>query len=78
MEIVLLRCRIYLACGDPSSSATLSLSSLRSAAPVFPGANLTMLHTPAEWGPPDVFSVVQAVRAVNKEAGLNSFLVLVS
>ena len=43
----------------------------------FTGANLSVLHTPAEWGPPEVFSMVQSVRTLNRQAGLDQFLVLV-
>ena len=70
-------CKIYLAKANTTDPNCLKLDSVRYEIPDFPGANLTLLHTLAEWGPPEVFSAVMSIRSMNRGAGLNSFLVLV-
>jgi len=70
-------CKIYLARANTSDPSCLKLDSVRRDIPDFPGANLTVVHTLAEWGPPEVFAAVMSVRGLNRGAGLNSFLVLV-
>ena len=70
-------CKIYLARANTSDPSCLKLDSVRREIPDFPGANLTVVHTLAEWGPPEVFAAVMSVRGLNRDAGLNSFLVLV-
>lgn len=45
--------------------------------PNFQGANLIFLHTPVEWSPADVFTLVMNVKLLNRKAKLNSFLVLI-
>ena len=42
-----------------------------------PGFQLTLLHTPLAWTPPDVFSLARQVKTLNKEAGLNNFVLIV-
>jgi hypothetical protein len=71
------RCEIFLAKAATSSPNAIKYKSIKEKIPEFPGANLTVVHTPAHWGPPEVFSAVKSVRALNREAGLDSFLVLV-
>ncbi len=68
------RCKIFLVSGD---ATTMDWKTVKGEIREFPGANLTLVHTPAEWQPPEVFNVVRRVRGINKELGLNSFLVLV-
>ena len=70
-------CKIFLAKAKTTDPNCLKLDSVRNEIPDFPGANLTLLHTLAEWGPPEVFSAVMSVRGLNRGAGLHSFLVLV-
>jgi len=43
----------------------------------FNGCHLAVVHTPADWGPQDIFSIADKVKKLNKEAGLNSFVLLV-
>ena len=59
----------------------------------FPGAHLAVVHTPADWGPHEVYSIADKVlflintkngpkandkvKKMNKEAGLSSFVLLV-
>lgn len=47
-------------------------------APEFTGANLTIVHTPVEWEPMDIFNLTKTIRKINSKANLESFLVLVS
>ena len=46
-------------------------------APEFSGAHLTIVHTPVEWNPMDVFNLTRSIRKFNERAELESFLVLV-
>ena len=69
--------RGYLVAGDPLE---LKLSSLQAALPLsagFSGCQLTVVHTPAEWAPTEVWGVTKAIKMMNREAGLASFVVLV-
>ena len=69
---------IYLvAARNSPTSVALRYRELKAAVPDFPGFNLSVLHTLADWGPPEVFSAVQAIRFLNRDAQLDSFLVLV-
>jgi len=43
----------------------------------FPGAHLTVVHTPADWSPQEIYRMTKTVRSVNKSAGLQSFVLLV-
>ncbi len=69
------RCKVFLA--TASNPSCLDGNALRQEIPSFTGANLTLVHTPAEWQPPEVFNVVRGVRTLNRDSGLGSFLVLV-
>jgi len=66
--------RAFLLTSDP---LTMSYAALSKVAPGFTGANLSVLHTPADWTPPEVFNAVRALRAVNTAAGLDAYLALV-
>ena len=70
-------CKIFLAKANTTDPSCLKLESVRREIPDFPGANLTLLHTLADWGPPEVFAAVMSVRGLNRGAGLDSYLVLV-
>ena len=70
-------CKIFLAKANTTDPGCLKLESVRREIPDFPGANLTLLHTLADWGPPEVFAAVMSVRGLNRGAGLDSYLVLV-
>ena len=43
----------------------------------FHGADFTFLHTPIEWTPKELFKTVQSIKTMNKNVGLDSFLVMV-
>jgi len=69
--------KVYLLAGDPMD---LKLSKVTSTLPLsahFPGAHLTVVHTPADWTPHEIFQVSKQIKQLNKEAGLASFVVLV-
>jgi len=66
----------YLVSGDPMD---LKLTKLMSTLPIsarFPGAHLTVVHTPADWTPTEVFQVSKQIKQLNREAGLANFVVL--
>ena len=60
-----------------SPMSRLTLQMFQSKIKDFQGANLTVLHTPVTWDPPDVFTLVRALRAMNKAADLKTYTVLV-
>jgi len=69
--------KAYLVAGDPMD---LKLSKLISTLPLsaeFTGCQLTVVHTPADWTPTEIFLVTKHIKMMNKEAGLDSFVVLV-
>lgn len=71
------RNKVYLVSGDPMD---LKLSKIISTLPLsaqFSGAQLTVVHTPADWTPTEIFLVTKHIKMMNKEAGLESFVVLV-
>lgn len=43
----------------------------------FHGVDFTFLHTPIEWTPKELFKTVQSIKTMNKNVGLDSFLVMV-
>jgi len=43
----------------------------------FKGANLTVLHTPCDWGALEVFNLVMNIRQLNRKAGVTTFSILV-
>ena len=43
----------------------------------FPGAHLTVVHTPATWTPQEIYRMTKNVKHLNKSAGLQSFVVLI-
>jgi len=68
--------KVFLVSGDPMD---LKLSKLISTLPLssqFSGAQLTVVHTPADWTPTELFLVTKHIKIMNKEAGLESFVVL--
>jgi len=67
-------CQIYVGQSELSS---LKLDMFRSKVKEFPGANMVVLHTPVAWDPPDVFSMVMAVKHMNRTCQLSTFTILV-
>ena len=39
----------------------------------FTGANLSVLHTPCDWGALEVFNMVQSIRQLNRKASVSTF-----
>ena len=93
LSFVLLRLELFFV-----SCSTLCISPLQvtKSLPLssgFPGAHLAVVHTPADWGPHEVYSIADKVlflistkngpsandkvKKMNKEAGLSSFVLLV-
>jgi hypothetical protein len=68
------QCKIFVALADPTK---INYKSIHGSVPEFAGANLSVVHTPAEWDPAQIFSMVQTIRTVNRTAGLDSFTVLI-
>ena len=69
--------QVYLVQGEPQQ---LKFSKLISTLPLsanLKGFQLTMVHTPAEWSPTDIFTLSRTVKTINKEAGLETFIILV-
>lgn len=69
--------RVYLMRGQPLE---LNLSKVRATLPLsanFPGAHLTVVHTPAEFTPTELFLIGKMIKTLNMEAGLASFVLLV-
>jgi len=67
-------CTIFL---GQSELTTFKLDTFKSKVRDFNGANLVVLATPVTWDPPDVFSMVMAVKQMNRNAGLSTFTILV-
>lgn len=65
---------VYLLAGDPLSLTHRKVVASLPLAAGFPGANLAIVHTPAEWTPPQMFQISQIVKKMNREAGLQSFV----
>ena len=57
--------------------ATFKASTFTSKVKDYPGANMVVLHTPVSWDPTDVFSLVMAVRAMNRSCQMSNYTVLV-
>ena len=55
----------------------LKFENIQKLAPEFAGANLTIVHTPVEWEPMDVFNVAKNIKKINAQANLDCFLVMV-
>jgi len=69
--------KAFLVAGQPLE---LRLAKVTKSLPLssgFPGAHLAVVHTPADWGPHEVYSIADKVKKMNKEAGLSSFVLLV-
>jgi len=69
--------RVYLLAGDPMDLKFTKIISTLPLSAQFPGAHLTVVHTPAEWSPHEVFQVSKQIKQLNKDAGLDSFVILV-
>jgi len=70
--------KVFLVAGDPM--ADLKMSKMISTLPLsanFSGCQLTVVHTPAEWTPTEIWQVTKHIKLLNKEAGLDSFVILV-
>jgi len=67
----------YLVTGDPMDLKFAKLSSTLPLSAQFPGAHLTVVHTPADWNPTEIFQVSKQIKLLNKEAGLPSYVVLI-
>jgi len=67
-------CRIFI---GQSQLTTFKAETFRSKVKEFPGANMVVLHTPVTWDPTDVFSLVMAVRAMNRTCQMQTYTVLV-
>ena len=61
---------IYLAQCDTSS---LKYEDIKKQIRDFAGANLTVLHTPHNWGALEVFSLVMSIRQMNRKANVTTF-----
>ena len=69
--------QVYLVNGEPLE---LKYSKMISTLPLsvkLPGFQLTMVHTPQDWQPPQVFLLGRQLKTFNKEAGLDNFVVIV-
>jgi len=69
--------RTYLVTGDPMDLKLAKLTSTLPLSAQFPGAHLTVVHTPADWNPTEIFQVSKHIKQLNKEAGLPSYVVLI-
>jgi len=69
--------KAFLVVGEPKDIRLPKLQAVLPAGAGFPGASLAVVHTPASWGPKDVYDVTTQVKKLNKEAGLGSFVLLV-
>lgn len=69
--------KAYLVVGEPMEVRYPKLLHTLPLAANFPGAHLAVVHTPSEWGPHEIFSITTSVKKLNKEAGLDSFVLLV-
>jgi len=67
----------YLVTGDPMDLKLTKLISTLPLSAQFPGAHLTVVHTPADWNPTEIFQVSKHIKQLNKEAGLPSYVVLI-
>ena len=70
--------KVFLVAGDPKKE--LKLAKVISTLPLsanFSGCQLTVVHTPAEWSPTEIWQVTKEIKLLNREAGLDSFVVLV-
>jgi len=67
----------YLVAGDPMDLKFAKLTSTLPLSAQFQGAHLTVVHTPADWNPTEIFQVSKQIKQLNKEAGLPSYVVLI-
>ena len=51
----------------------LKFEAIRNQIKTFTGANLSVLHTPCDWGALEVFNMVQNIRQLNRKASVSAF-----
>ena len=51
----------------------LKYEAIRNQIKTFTGANLSVLHTPCDWGALEVFNMVQNIRQLNRKASVSTF-----
>ena len=51
----------------------LKYEAIRNQIKTFTGANLSVLHTPCDWGALEVFNMVQSIRQLNRKASVSTF-----
>ena len=51
----------------------LKFEAIRNQIKTFTGANLSVLHTPCDWGALEVFNMVQNIRQLNRKASVSTF-----
>jgi hypothetical protein len=69
--------KAFLVAGLPLDLRLARISKTLPLSAAFPGAALAVVHTPADWGPAELFTITGHVKRMNKEAGLASFVLLV-
>ena len=70
--------KVFLIAGNPMQD--LKMSKMISTLPLsanFSGCQLTVVHTPAEWTPTEIWQVTKHIKLLNNEAGLDTFVVLI-
>jgi len=67
---------VFLLAGAPLSLTHQQLARSLPLSARFPGAHLTVVHTPAHWSPHEMFQIAQVVKKINREAGLDTFVFL--
>jgi len=60
-----------------SDTSTIKYEDVKKQIKNFAGANLTVLHTPFNWGALEVFSLVMSIRQMNRKANVTTFSILV-
>uniref|UniRef100_A0A0K2UNH8 Uncharacterized protein n=1 Tax=Lepeophtheirus salmonis TaxID=72036 RepID=A0A0K2UNH8_LEPSM len=60
-----------------SSPFRINLNSLVGEIPSFPGAALSLIHTPDDWMSPEIYLAIESVVNINLSKGLDKFLLLI-
>jgi hypothetical protein len=68
--------RGYLIAGDPLQLKIESVSKIIPLSVQFPGAHLSVVHTPHDWSPVDLHRMALTIKNLNLSAGLDSFVIL--
>jgi len=71
------KAKVYLLHGDPLDLKYTKMISTLPLSAGLPGFQLTMVHTPAEWAPPEIFLLGRQIKSLNREAGLENFVIIV-